>query len=945
MKYSKLYIVTILILLFKFNFAQKSDSIFLQLKLDTIYNTIQVEQTFYLNNSTSQTLDELYLHAWANAYSGKNTVLNQIKLEDRKGYLYFSKHQERGKVAQLQFFIDDKLHENYEFQEREFVKIKLPQPWKPNETQILKAKYVVKIPSNVITHYGFSPEKDYLLKFFFLQPATHQNGEWYLQHYKDFEELLAYPTNYSVEIYLPENYQIASDLIHNQGKWNGENREHFRFFLTQNPQKIYTYTDPKTNYQVDFGYFLTEEEKSIYDSILPIQIQYLTENLGELPSKKIFISNKTRHEQNYIGVDDIDAWIFDLKMFTDVEKNSLKLLQILSYEYIDQLFITNKIKNHWIKNGLQTYLQIKYVDQKFPHLKLSGHLSDKVKILGIKPLKFFHLSQLEMNDRYKLLYLYLARQNFDQPIQTNFDELSNINQIAISAFKTGITFYYIDQYLGDEEFVKLIKEFSAQNYGKLISSEGFEYFIGENSPKDLSWFFDDYIEKKDKINFKLLSFRENKETDSLTLKIKNVTQFQGPFQVVGFNQENVIEKQWYQSDEKKFEIVFPKGDYDKIVINPGYLFPEFKDKDNYVHTNNFFKSAKKIQFKLYSDMENPEYSQSFMNPQIRWNNYDKFMLGIKFHNQSLLTKPFKWSILPRYSTGPGKFTGGATIENTFTPDSKLFRTLTIGAGARYEHYDKNLPYRKFYGSLKTNFAKNPRATLTHGVAISFDNLNKEVPQGQQKTDEDRYSLWNLTYYYSRPNFIHDFFGSVTFQMTESFHKVTGEWYYRYRYAPRKRIGVRMFAGIFTRNETNTDYFNFGLSRVSDYAFNYNLLGRSESSGVLSQQFVLSEAGFKSQFAETVNNWVISTNVEIPVWKMIDIYADAGVYKNKYVEAKFLYDTGFRLRIIPEFIELYFPIQSSLGFEPTNHGNYWEKIRFTINLNLSTAINHLRRGWY
>src|SRR5690554_2942716 len=123
MKYSKLYIVIILILLIKFSFAQKSDSISLQIKLDTISNTAQVEQTFYLFNSTSQTLDELYLHAWANAYTGRKTVLNQVKLEDRKGHLYFSNREERGGIADLEFQIDNQSITDFEFQEREFIKI------------------------------------------------------------------------------------------------------------------------------------------------------------------------------------------------------------------------------------------------------------------------------------------------------------------------------------------------------------------------------------------------------------------------------------------------------------------------------------------------------------------------------------------------------------------------------------------------------------------------------------------------------------------------------------------------------------------------------------------------------------------------------------------------------------------------------------------------------
>src|SRR5690606_23351097 len=138
--------------------------------------------------------------------------------------------------------------------------------------------------------------------------------------------------------------------------------------------------------------------------------------------------------------------------------------------------------------------------------------------------------------------------------------------------------------------------------------------------------------------------------------------------------------------------------------------------------------------------------------------------------------------------------------------------------------------------------------------VSYDHLNKEVPEFSVQTDEDLYGLWNLTYFYSKPDYIHESHGSVTLQTTKTFQKIIGEIYYRWRFTPKKQLGFRLFAGSFLINESDCDYFNFGVSHVSDYAFNMNLLGRSESSGILSQQFVLAEAGFKSNFDFTVNQW-------------------------------------------------------------------------------------------
>src|SRR5690606_11387745 len=91
------------ILFFGCCFSQQTDSIFLKVKLDTARHELFVQQEFVLVNQSPKTLNEIYLHNWSNAYSGKLTVLNKIKLQDRKGALHFSDRNERGGAGNLVF--------------------------------------------------------------------------------------------------------------------------------------------------------------------------------------------------------------------------------------------------------------------------------------------------------------------------------------------------------------------------------------------------------------------------------------------------------------------------------------------------------------------------------------------------------------------------------------------------------------------------------------------------------------------------------------------------------------------------------------------------------------------------------------------------------------------------------------------------------------------------
>jgi hypothetical protein len=331
---------------------------------------------------------------------------------------------------------------------------------------------------------------------------------------------------------------------------------------------------------------------------------------------------------------------------------------------------------------------------------------------------------------------------------------------------------------------------------------------------------------------------------------------------------------------------------------------------------------------------------------VRFNNtYDKFLIGFNFKNQSFFDQKFLYSLTPTYSTGTGKLTGSGSVAYSFLPAESIIRSLTFGVSGSYFHYDYDLAYRKASLYSNINFRKNPRSTVSRGIGISYNYFERDLsPERIANNDYDKYNLWSLSYGYVDNQSIHEKSLGVSTQSMEDFNKINAEGFYRWEFAPRQKLSVRLFAGYFLRNDTRNNTFNYGISRVSDYSFSYNLLGQSATGGILSQQYVLADGGFKSFIPGSVNKWITSVNVDTSVWKIFHVYADAGVYQNKNQPTKFIWDSGVKVRVIPDFLEIYFPIQSSLGFEP-GFKDYAKRIRYTLILNLSSVINAARRGWY
>ncbi|MDX1471103.1 MAG: hypothetical protein R3213_06370, partial [Flavobacteriaceae bacterium] len=74
------------------------------------------------------------------------------------------------------------------------------------------------------------------------------------------------------------------------------------------------------------------------------------------------------------------------------------------------------------------------------------------------------------------------------------------------------------------------------------------------------------------------------------------------------------------------------------------------------------------------------------------------------------------------------------------------------------------------------------------------------------------------------------------------------------------------------------------------------------------------------------------------------YGDIGIVKSKSERAEFVYDSGIRLNLVPDYFELFFPVYSSLGWEIALD-NYDQKIRFKVTIDPQILLGLFRRKWY
>jgi hypothetical protein len=289
----------------------------------------------------------------------------------------------------------------------------------------------------------------------------------------------------------------------------------------------------------------------------------------------------------------------------------------------------------------------------------------------------------------------------------------------------------------------------------------------------------------------------------------------------------------------------------------------------------------------------------------------------------------------------GKF---SLLYNQFFEKTKIYK-IAYGLTGSTSDYAPNLSYRSFIPYVDIFFK---RKTLRDATSESFRakliHIDKEVAANSIQTAQDNYSVLSLSYNYTNPDIIKEFRYRFSTEFGEKFSKAQVDLQFRKLTSSDTQLDFRLFAGTFLNNDTSGDYFSFGLDRSNDYLFELNYLGRSESTGFFSQQYIITEGGFKSVLpTRFANQFMISTNSSIGLWRWVEFYNDVAFLKNRSKPIYYAYENGIRFNFVHQIFEIYFPIYSNNGWELSQTA-YPQKIRFSLSADVRSIFNFFRRGF-
>jgi hypothetical protein len=971
-------------------YFQQEVSYKINVTLDDQKHSLFGDETIVYKNNSPEDLNIIYMHIWTAAYSNTNTMLAKEFYSNGDNRFLSASEKDFGNIHSLDFSINgEKVQWKKLKDTTDICVLKLLKPLKPGDSITISTPFRVKIPADYISRMGHNGQS-YFITQWFPKPAVYDSSGWNYFPYQDQGEFYGEFGTFDVYITLPENYVLAATGVRIDAeaeiKWLNKKDSITRnssVFFTNGDQPVSSPTTKTIHFRQDmihdFAWFADKSWNVLKDTFeiadtgktittwsffsnreaafwmnapkyLRDGIEFYSSTVGNYPYDEISavdVGNSAGNGMEYPMIMTIGNYGSDI----DLEQT---ILHEVGHNWFYGILGNNERRYPVIDEGLNTFLETRYVFSKYKN--------DSLRQTDTSPFPFYFLLLLNdrINHRMRSQYRYLgqARQNLDESPDQSSEKFSPENYRSDVYSKSTISFDYLFYYLGDSLFDACIKDYYEKWKFRHPQPENLRESFELISTKNLSWIFSDLLKSSKKLNYKICSVN-NTDSGFVKIKFKNNGDINGPFPVQAMKQGKLIQEFWIEGFTGILDTVIRCIECDVIYIDSGKRLPELYHTDNRSRTKGLFRLIEKPDLKAGFRLEDGSKTQIFYLPALGWNNYNKLLAGVVFHNFSLHEKKFEYALMPLFATSTKDLAGGGNISYHFYPKHSRISRITFSSGiSRYAFFHDSYSNNDFDYSHVNHFTKsdsritfslrqkNNRENYRNTATIRSIYLVKENPYGLHYRPTKTNKLFvQLEYARKGNNPLKRSLEKISVTVNDEFLGVQGEVKKFFVYnSPEKGFQTRFFSGYIKSTTPEFDYRMSlsGKTGERDFLFDDVFLGRTENEGLLSQQFVNDYSGFKTptSYYRLAEKWMFGFNASTTLPELIPfrLFASVGSFDNADNNGqygKISWEIGVDLPVIKDIFVVSFPFAYSNDIKYAIEDQKLKKsnlIRFELRLN-------------
>lgn len=937
----------------------------IRVTLDDAKHTLKGDIDMEYVNHSPDTLREIWMHLWANAYKNRKTAFARQKLLEKNTRFYFTDDKYLGYFADLDFSVDgQKARWRFDKDNPDIALLTLDQPLPPGGRIRIATPLHLKIPASFsrLGHVGTS----YQMTQWYPKPAVYDHKGWHPMPYLDQGEFYSEFGSFDVSITLPTNYVVgASGVLQNKEEWaflarkEAETREKLSHGIdgSKDPFPPSDSTIKTLRYRADqvhdFAWFadkrfmvlrdtarmasgrtvdcwamFTNREAHLWQKgafYVRRAVEFYSARVGEYPWPQATAVHSALSAGGGM----------EYPMITVIggSDSDLALDEVITHEvghnWFYGILASNERDHPFLDEGFNTYYEMRYMKQYYG------------KGLADEAIPEFLYDPEDYGPTLHLAHNLLAREHLDLPPDSRSDLFTGMQYGIMTYMKTGLCMEWLEKSVGADVFDPAMQAYFHQWKFKHPYPEDVRKAWAD-AGLDAPWFFD-AMQTGQQADYAL----KGKESDGkLTLVQKG--DLAGPFPLVAYTDGKVEHTQWVDGFAKGTRTIDVPAGYEAWAIDPDYQTLDVRRRNN---------QRTGFQVKPLAPIEYPDKHTLGITPGIGFNHYDKVQLGAVFYNPPVPTDRFQYFVAPAVGLGSGELVGMADFRyRIFTGGA--FPKITVGVSAKSYNEDYNWTdeyYSRFWRVVPEVRAELRTAdpgmrqylnlrTLFVGVEEPIFDRNGVYTgseYGNRDIYEARYELENRR----MPNPFAA--GAVLeyqdyrdpFGEKQQYLRAALEWRQRYFYKPGKAIHFRAYTGFFIDNtRRNAGAVSNDLARSSfalnpqgfnDYRYDQVFLARTDVEGILSRQVSKTEGGFKNAFGSPYagrignsNDFIASINLKADLPKKLPLgiplkpYFDAGYYSDASIlggeldfNDQFLWSGGLMLDF-GGVLEVYFPLINS-----------------------------------
>jgi len=942
----------------------------------------------YYNNSPD-TLKFIYFHLFPNAYKTDRTAYEKQAVEDGNTWHYFSDEKDRGYMDSLRFSVTQDAGDIQQAgvvatKDEDIVRLILPDALAPGAHIKIETPFKVKIPLT-FSRMGHSGQS-YQISQWFPKPAVYDKKGWHPIPYLDQGEFYSEFGNYHVEITLPENY-----IVMGTGNIMNEAENAWLDGLSKLPLPNVSYNIKGTErltdtslYKVpasssnlktvifeeqdihDFAWFAdkrwvvrkdtvavpgTDRAITAYTCFYPYHQKAWGKSIEQVKNA-IRGYSKAVGPYPYMTVKAVEGalsagggmeypTVTVIAASNNVNVVNVAIVHEVGHNWFYGMLGSNERDYPWMDEGINSFYQQKFVTDP-PSIKSSPK-----------------------EDNY-LIYAMLGATHDLVPADTAAAVMPVLNYGGDIYGKFSYMLAWLESYMGKDTFEAAMRDYFRQWQYKHPQPEDFRRIMQQHTARNIDWFFDDAMSTTKPIDFAIGHVGKN------GLILKNKTGVKAPVELVYYQKGSTDSSTlWVEPFTGKKEVPFEVSDsYERIRIAD--VVPDCNIQNN--------ENRSPLKLKPFVGLNLDPQRKIWFSPAAGFNYYDGFMAGLLLHNLTIPQNKFQFALAPLYAFGSKTFAGTGFVNYTKYYDDGLFHDIQFQIAAKSFSYDKtdlnisNYIYSRFIKVAPEWIFTFRKPYWRSPVERTLSLKGYWIREGQFDFTQNPV---DSLYYASKGNAVDNFYGRVQYnysnrrtfnpysyklegQIGKQFAKLSAEVNLKIDYFQKhKALHIRAYAGkFFNLADDDFDAYRYRIagtySGQNDYLYDETYFGRSQQSGLWSQQISMKEGGFKVttlQYASQLgltDNWLFALNLksDIPYLKLpIRLFADFGTFADAKQQnpsgASVLFDAGLEL-YISDYLNIYFPLLLSTDFKDYTKSVYTDKrflrtITFSLNLgNISWA---------